>query len=772
MAIVQAMALRPIIENGKTVKYKLKDENGLIMDIPCNSIIAAIQAKKIEISNLKIVNGTELQMVQPEKEQIKETKHEEHKKQPIKQTEPTQTSAPTSTSTNSDIARMKEILPKINEARKVYEQGTDEIMTNYEYDKLCDELTKLENKTGVILKDSPSITVGYEVVSSLQKQKHPRPMLSLEKTKDREALRDFLGNEEGVLSWKLDGLTVVVTYNNGVLESAVTRGNGEIGEVVTNNAKHFKNLPRRIALKGRTELRGEATISYSKFNQINSKISVTDEKYKNPRNLCSGTVRQLDSKVVAERDVEWRCFEIVSCEKSNMGNLVDKQFDFLSTIGIEPVEYVVVNKDNILEAIDYFEKKLQSGKMDIPTDGLVLTFRNRQYGLSLGTTAKSPRHSLAFKWKDETAVTKLIDIEWSASRNGLVTPVAIFEPVDIEGSTVGRATLHNFSILKQVLGQPYVGQEITVYKANMIIPNVESGVLLESLPSSKTQSVQLINISTTTNRIKCPDCGEELTVHREIGSGVETLWCENEFCPKKGTRSFEHFVARDAMNIEGISIKTIEVLMDAGILTDFVSIYHLDEHRNEIINMDGFGKVSYYKMIQAIEKSRNVKPANLLFAVGIPNVGLSTAKTICKAFDNDIVKAVSARYCDYVAIDGIGDIIADSIIDYFSDRNRAVQFVELYQELNVIQEKVSTDTSMKGVVVCITGTLDKFPNRDTAKNIVENMGGKLTGSVSSKTSYLVTNNTASGSKKNKDAVKYGVPILTEQEFIDKFNINI
>ncbi|MBO5387550.1 MAG: NAD-dependent DNA ligase LigA [Lachnospiraceae bacterium] len=648
---------------------------------------------------------------------------------------------------------MHYLIGVLNKAREVYEQGTDEIMSNYEYDKLYDELLSIEAELGMALNNSPTQRVGYEVVSKLPKETHATPMLSLDKTKDRESLVSWLNGKEGILSWKMDGLTVVLTYEDGKLVKAVTRGNGEVGEVVTPNVKQFKNVPRHIAFKGKLVLRGEAIITYSDFEKINSNIALDDEKYKNPRNLCSGSVRQLDSGITAQRNVKWYAFEIVEAGQNNLVQDVEKQLTWLKLLGFSVVEYESVTPANILQAIERFSTKVKTN--DVPTDGLVLTYKDKEYGKSLGRTSKFPRHSIAFKWQDETAISTIEFIEWSPSRTGLINPVAVFKPVDIEGSTVQRASVHNVSIFADLeLGY---GDRVEVYKANMIIPQIS-----DNLDRTATCEIPA----------HCPCCGCETEIHEDPNSGVLTLWCMNADCDAKGNRLFEHFVSRDAMNIDGISKATLVTFAEAGIISDLASIFKLAEHQDEIVNLEGFGFKSFYNMINAIEKARDVKLANLIYSLGIPNIGLATAKLICKNFGYDMKSTVTATYDQLIQIEGIGDVIAESFVDYFANSDNANHFVRLLNEVRLIKEEVSTDTSMSGVTICVTGDVYIFPNRRAVKEIVENMGGKLTGSVSRSTSYLVTNDTTSGSNKNKAAQAYGIPILTEQEFIDKFNIQI
>lgn len=738
--------------NGNVIGYKLKDETGKEMEVNIEAIIGAIKANKINILNLRVDENDKLVVIKKE-ERNTETTKTEPKKVDVKQIKSV-ASVKYQSSGDDKIDRIHELVNILNKARYAYEQEDEEIMSNYEYDKLYDELKALEEETGTILNNSPTVNVGYEVVSDLPKKTHQTPMLSLEKTKERDELIAFLNGREGVLSWKLDGLTVVLTYDNGVLTEAVTRGNGEVGEVVTANAKTFENLPRKIAYTGHLVLRGEATISYADFEAINNSLPVGEEPYKNPRNLCSGSVRQLDSSITAERHVNWTCFNIESYD-GNLVNEVDKQLEAMKMLGFDVVEYEVVNPSNLLEAIDKFEAKIINKEMGRPSDGLVLTYRDKAYGKSLGRTAKAPRHSKAFKWQDETAVTTVTGVEWSVGKSGVITPVIEFVPTDIEGSTVSRASSHNVSIfLDMEFG---IGDEIEVYKANMIIPQVS-----ENLTRSGTCEIPGI----------CPCCGCPTEIHEDPKSGVYTLWCMNADCEAKGNRLFKHFVSRDAMNIDGISGSTLETLSEAGIITDLPSIFHLDQHQSEIINMSGFGQKSYINMVTAINNARNVKLANLIYSLAIPNIGLATAKLICKHFNYDLADTVAATYDDLINIEGIGDVIADSFVGYFNDEANLDQFIRLVKELNIIHEEISSDTSMSGVTICVTGDVYIFPNRRAIKDLVESKGGKLTGSVSRSTNYLITNDTTSGSRKNKAAQEYGIPILTEQEFIDKFNLDV
>ena len=645
----------------------------------------------------------------------------------------------------NETDRMKELIEVLNKASKAYYAEDTEIMSNAEYDALYDELLMLEEKTGTVLAGSPTVNVGYEAVDNLPKETHESPMLSLDKTKDREALRDWLNGHEALLSWKLDGLTIVLTYENGTLSKAVTRGNGEVGEVVTNNAKTFINLPHKIAYKGKLIIRGEAVISYDDFNKINEEIPEEGAKYKNPRNLCSGSVRQLNNEITAKRNVRFIAFNYVSQGGSDTDfKLRSEQFDFLKKQGFEVVEYHKVTEDSILDKISYFAKMVAN--YPIPSDGLVLTYNDIEYGRSLGRTAKFPRDSIAFKWADETANTHLIDMEWSPSRTGLINPVAIFEPVELEGTTVSRASVHNVSIVKSLmLG---IGDEISVYKANMIIPQIK-----ENFTKSGNLTIPKF----------CPACSEKTQIKNE--NGVETLYCVNEACPAKQIKRFSLFVSRDAMKIDGLSEATLEKFISVGFIKKLSDIYKLAEHKEAICNMDGFGDKSYEKLISSIEKSRDVLLPNLIYALGILNVGLSNAKIICKAFDYDIEKIKNATVEEIAVTDNIGDVIATSVFDFFHDSEKLSEFNELVNELNIlIPEKKETNSNIVGKTFVITGSLNTYENRNALKDLIESLGGKVAGSVSAKTDYLINNDVTSNSSKNKKAKELNVQIISEEDF--------
>lgn len=646
------------------------------------------------------------------------------------------------------MGRMRELVDILNKASKAYYAEDTEIMSNFEYDKLYDELVQLEKETGITLSDSPTIHVGYEVVSSLPKEKHPAPMLSLDKTKEVDTLRDWLGSQPGLLSWKMDGLTVVLTYDGGELVKAVTRGNGEVGEVITANAKTFKNIPLRIAYKGRLVIRGEAVISYSDFERINSEIPETDAKYKNPRNLCSGSVRQLNSEITGKRSVMFFAFSMVDPEDSalmdSFENSFKKRFEFLVSQGFQVVEYKEVTSENIADTVKWFAAKLPEN--DFPSDGLVLVLEDVAYGRSLGMTAKFPRDAIAFKWADEEAETVLTEIEWSPSRTGLINPVAIFDPVDLEGTEVRRASLHNISYLKDMkLG---IGDRIKVYKANMIIPQIS-----ENLTCSGKLDIP----------DKCPACGGETEIRNE--NGTETLVCINPDCPAKNIKLFSLFVSRNAMNIDGISEATLEKFIAEGFLHGLSDIYKLQEHRDRIVSLEGFGEKSYNNILSSIDKSRECSMAGFLYGLGITGVGVANAKLIVKSFGNDFDKIMNASVEELRDIDQIGDVIARDFTAYMSNEKNRAEIEKLRQEISFIIEENNSPQDLAGKTFVITGSLVSFPNRDALKKVIEDRGGKVSGSVSAKTDYLINNDINSNSSKNKNAKKLGVPIITEEDFL-------
>lgn len=643
------------------------------------------------------------------------------------------------------LNRIKELVEQLNQAGKAYYQEDREIMSNREYDALYDELVSLEKETGITLSNSPTIHVGYEVLSELAKEVHSSPMLSLDKTKDVDALAGWLGNQKGLLSWKMDGLTVVLTYQDGVLKKAVTRGNGEIGEVITNNAKTFQNIPRRIPYMGELVIRGEAVIKYSDFEKINATIEDVDAKYKNPRNLCSGTVRQLNNQITAERNVYFFAFNLVEVSDVDFQNSIKRRFEWLKELGFEVVEYVEVTESTIRNAVKDFAARIEQN--DFPSDGLVLIYDDVAYGKSLGNTAKFPRDSIAFKWADELATTHLQYIEWSPSRTGLINPVAVFDSVELEGTSVSRASMHNISILESF--QMGEGDEITVFKANMIIPQVAE---------NKTRS------GTVKIPEHCPACGAPTEI-RQINDG-RALYCTNEFCSAKKIKLFTHFVSRNAMNIDGLSESTIEKFVEEGFIKDLYDLYRLEPYRMQIVTMDGFGEKSYDNLMKAVDNSRNTTLSRFLYGLGIANIGVATAKLICKHFKNDISAIQHAAVEELVEIEGIGEIIAESFVAYFQNPDNQNRIQELCKEIQFEQEPQEAGAQIfEGINFVITGAVNHFANRDEVKALIESKGGKVTGSVTSKTNYLINNDVTSNSSKNKKAKELNIPIISEEDFL-------
>lgn len=641
--------------------------------------------------------------------------------------------------------RMQELVELLNRARRAYEQEDTEIMSNYEYDKLYDELLGLEQELGTTLASSPTINVGYEVLSELPKERHERPMLSLDKTKDVEQLKTFLGEKEAVISWKLDGLTIVLTYRDKTLVKAVTRGNGEVGEVITNNAKVFKNLPINIPYSGELILRGEAVIGYQDFEKINAEIEDVDAKYKNPRNLCSGSVRQLNNEITAKRNVRFFAFSLVSAEGVDFHNSRAEQFDWLETQGFEVVEHHLVTAETIEEQVEWFARQIAEN--DFPSDGLVLVYDDIAYGQSLGATAKFPRDSYAFKWADEIRETKLLEIEWSPSRTGLINPVAIFEPVELEGTTVSRASVHNLSIMEDLeLG---AGDRIQVYKANMIIPQIA-----ENLTRSGVKGIP----------DACPVCGHDTRISME--NDTKTLYCTNPLCQAKQIKSFALFVSRDAMNMEGLSEATLEKFIARGFIKDYTDIFHLDRYEEDIKTMDGFGEKSYVNLINSVENSRNTTLPRLVYSLGIANIGVANAKMICKALDYDPGRLTEATVEELSGISGVGGVIAKAFADYFADPVHRELFERLLKEVKIPKEEVQAGAQVfENLNFVITGSVEHFSNRNEVKEVIESRGGKVTGSVTSKTNYLINNDVQSASSKNKKARELGIPIISEEEFL-------
>lgn len=646
------------------------------------------------------------------------------------------------------LERMKELIGILREAGRAYYQESREVMSNFEYDRLYDELLELERETGTVFGNSPTQNVGYEVVSSLPKERHESPMLSLNKTKSVEELKEWLGEQSGLLSWKMDGLTIVLTYEEGKLVKAVTRGNGEIGEVITNNAKTFVNVPMTIPYKGQLVLRGEAVIRYSDFLKINEEIEDVDARYKNPRNLCSGSVRQLNSEVTAQRKVRFFAFSLVSADGVDFKNSREEQFLWLKSQGFETVEYRLVTADTLEAAVASFSEAVE--KNDVPSDGLVLLFDDIAYGQSLGRTAKFPRDSIAFKWADEIQETTLSYIEWSASRTGLINPVAVFEPVELEGTTVSRASVHNISIMEALeLGE---GDRITVYKANMIIPQIA-----DNLTRSGVRDIPET----------CPVCGGKTEVRKV--NDVKSLYCTNPDCQAKKIKSFTLFTSRDALNIGGLSEATLEKFIARGFIHEYADIFHLDRHEEEIVNMEGFGKKSFDKLTEAVKRAADTTLPRVVYGLGVAGIGLANAKMLCRHFQYDFHAMRCAGKEELTAVDGIGEVLADAWIQFFADEKNNQMVDRLMEELTIEaapKEEGERTELFEGLVFVITGSVGHFKNRKEVQEIIESRGGKVTGSVTAKTSYLINNDAASNSSKNKKARELGIPVITEEQFIE------
>ena len=642
--------------------------------------------------------------------------------------------------------RVNELVEILGEAARAYYQEDREVMSNKEYDALYDELVALEKETGIVLAGSPTVNVGYEVLSELEKVPHDSPMLSLDKTKNPEDLREWLGIQKGMLSWKMDGLTVVLTYRHGKLAQAVTRGNGMVGEKITNNARVFKNLPAQIPFDGEVVLRGEAVIRYSDFEKINAGIEDVDSRYKNPRNLCSGSVRQLNNAITARRNVYFFAFALVSAEGKTLSNSAEENMRWLASLGFAIVPYAMVSGETVTAAVQEFAEKITEN--DFPSDGLVLLYDDIAYGKALGSTAKFPRNAIAFKWADEEMETVLTQIEWSPSRTGLINPIAVFAPVELEGTTVSRASLHNLSIMDSLaLG---IGDHIKVYKANMIIPQVA-----ENLTRSGGYEVPA----------HCPACGSSTEIRTD--NEVKTLYCPNPYCSAKKVKLFSHYVSRDAMNIDGLSEATLTKMIDQGFLEELYDLYTLSRYREEIVAMEGFGEKSYTNLINSIEASRHTTLARFIYSLGILNVGASNAKLLCQHFHHDPEAVMGASVEEMVEIEGIGEVIAASVRDYFANQHNRETIEKLLQYLDFakVQEQETGEQPLAGKTLVITGTVTQFKNRKELKEYIESLGGKVTGSVSKNTDYLLNNDNLSGSAKNKKAKELGIPILTEEEFL-------
>ncbi|MDO4788095.1 MAG: NAD-dependent DNA ligase LigA [Johnsonella sp.] len=646
---------------------------------------------------------------------------------------------------NQSIARIKELTELLNRASEAYYRESREIMSNYEYDKLYDELLELEEKTGILLSSSPTHKVGYEVLSSLPKQEHETPMLSLDKTKDVQDLKSWMGEQKVLLSWKLDGLTIVLRYREGKLADAVTRGNGSVGELITENARNFQNLPLKIDFQGELVLRGEAIIKYSDFEKINAEIEDIDAKYKNPRNLCSGSVRQLNPNITKRRMVYFYAFGLVGAEGEDFQNSAAKQMEFLAKQGFDVVEWVLTDAEQIEKDVQTFSDKIEG--FDLPSDGLVLLMDDIAYGQGLGTTSKFPRNAMAFKWNDEIRESKLICIEWSPSRTGLINPIALFEPVELEGTRVSRASVHNLSMVESLaLGE---GDRITVYKANMIIPQIAENL-------SRSGGIKA--------PASCPSCGKETMIRKE--AEVKTLYCTNPECPVKHSKGFALLTSRDALNIEGLSEMTLEKFLAAGLIREAADIFKIAGHKESIVKMEGFGERSYEKLCKAVEKARHTTLPRLIYSLGIAGIGLSNAKVLSRAYQNDINLLRKAKKEELVCVEGIGEVLAASIEEYFRDEAHQAKLDRLLSEL--VLESANQEIQKSGIsgkVFVITGKTEKFSGRKELQELIESYGGRVSSSVSANTSYLINNDSGSNSSKNKKAKELGVSIITEEEFL-------
>ena len=647
--------------------------------------------------------------------------------------------------------RMQELVELLNRAGKAYYQDAQEIMSNYEYDALYDELKHLEEELGTVMANSPTVNVGYEVLSELPKERHESPMLSLDKTKEVARLKEFVGGQTAVISWKMDGLTIVLTYRDGELAKAVTRGNGEVGEVITNNARVFKNIPLHIPYKGELILRGEAVIGYQDFEKINAEIADVDAKYKNPRNLCSGSVRQLNNEITAQRNVKFYAFTLVRAEGVDFKNSRNEQLGWLEMQGFEVVEHYLVTREELDEKVAFFAEKIVEN--DFPSDGLVLVYDDIAYGQSLGRTAKFPRDSFAFKWADEVRETHLLEIEWSPSRTGLINPVAIFEPVELEGTTVSRASVHNLSIMEELhLG---IGDTIEVYKANMIIPQIARNLTC-------SDKIEIPKV--------CPVCGGATEVRQM--NDAKSLYCTNPQCQAKRIKSFALFVSRDALGIDGFSEATLEKFIAKGFIHKYKDIFHLDQYQEEIQTMEGFGEKSYTNLIQSIENARKTTLPKVIYGLGIAGIGLANAKVICRHFQDDVEKMLAASEEELGSIQGVGPVLAAAFEQYFASEEKKEEFRSLLSEVEIEKEETAAEQKFAGMNFVVTGSVVYFANRNEVKDLVEKMGGKVTGSVTKKTSYLINNDVESASSKNRKAKELGVPIISEEEFIELAGVDM
>ena len=645
------------------------------------------------------------------------------------------------------ICRLKELTEQLNRYRNSYYNNSESLISDKQYDDLFDELQVLEEETGIVMSNSPTKTVGYEVKSKLEKVKHSHTMLSLDKTKSTDDLIKFSDGRDCIISLKLDGLTVLNTYDNGVLRQSETRGNGEEGEIITHNAKVFDNLPLNIPFDRKFEIEGEAIITQSDFEKIN-----VNGEYKNCRNLASGSVRQLDSNITKDRHVRFIAWKIPFGVTT-----YSKGFEIAAQYGFEVVPYVKYNS-----SIDNIEKKIEELKTiakekSLPIDGLVITYNNVEYGKSLGVTGHHPKHSLAFKFYDDVYPTELLDVEFTMGKTGVLTPTAMFKPVEIDGTVVEKASLHNISIMKE-LGITHKGQIVNVFKANQVIPQIDS---VEPIDSD--DELDVIEIPT-----KCPICGSATEIVKDNES--EVLICTNPDCRGKLLGQLSHFVSKNAINVDGLSVQTLQKLIDLGWVKSFPDIYHLFDHKEEMYKLDGFGKKSVDKLLDNIQKSRNTELSRFIYALSIPLIGRTASKEIAKACYDDITIFIGMIKSNQLYklvndIDGFGDTMLKSLCDYVKLHMSGIEalseeFIFAKRECN------SSKSDLSGKTFVITGSLNHYKNRDELVGVIESLGGKISGSVSSKTSFLINNDTESNSSKNRKAKELGIPIISESNFLN------
>ena len=647
------------------------------------------------------------------------------------------------------IARIEELVTILNKASEAYYNGQDEIMSNYEWDAMFDELTALEEETGHILSNSPTQNAGYESTSG-QKEAHEFSALSLAKTKKVEELEKWAEDYPIWLSWKLDGLTLVITYDNGKLVKILTRGNGTIGTNITHLKNSIKGFPLEVPYKGHLVVRGEAVISYTDFAAINDMIEDEDEKYANSRNLASGTLNLDDVDEVKNRKVHFHAFTLVHMDEPMIS--WGDRMNFLEKMGFTVVDRELGDAKTIGSMIDKWTKRVESGKMDLPVDGLVICYDDTEYASTGSVTGHhATRAGYAFKWQDEAVDSRLRYIEWSCAVS-TISPVAVFEPVQIEGTTVSRASLCNLSEIER-LG---VGKECTlsVIKANKIIPKC----------IAVKDAVGELEIPT-----ECPVCRAATRIHTSA-SGTKTLHCTNPDCTAKNVKKFSRFVSKNGMDIEGLSVQTMLRFINEGFIREFADIYKLSQHFATISELEGFGEKSCENMNKAIEKSRNVHPVNFIFAICIPMIGTDAAKKIVNTVGFDGFLERMEQSIGFEDIDGIGGEKSNSILQWYANDTNQNALEHLLQvvEIQKVEKKNTENGTCNGLTFVITGDVHQFKNRDEFKVYVESQGGKVAGSVSGKTNYLVNNDVESTSSKNKKAKDLGIPIISEDTFVEMF----